>query len=178
MVLARDHARKGLGHRSVHVGKLWDRHRDQAAGVDHLLGHEDVLSQMPLQCVTHSDLADRGRAVEVALSMIDRCVVDGGLHDEATAGEVNVLQFVTDLDDGHRTLIAQDDRPTGGVPPVKERMIGSLLDQLDQRGADPSAVHSSEHLARTRSRCRDALDPKVLEAHAVEHEGTHLVRDL
>jgi len=29
VVLARDHARKGLGHRSVRVGKLWDRHRDQ-----------------------------------------------------------------------------------------------------------------------------------------------------
>jgi len=57
-------------------------------------------------------------------------------------------------------------------------MIGSLLDQLDQRGADPSAVHSERAPGEDQVEVSDALDPKVLEAHAVEHEGTHLVRDL
>jgi hypothetical protein len=131
-----------------------------------------------LQCVADGDLPDRGCSIEVALSMIDRCVIDGGLDDKAAAWQIRVLQLVTYLDDGDRTLVTQDERPAGGVPAVKERMSGPLLDQLDQRGADPGAVHSREYLARPGSRCRYPLDPKVLEADAVEHEGAHVTRDL
>lgn len=64
VVLARDHAREGFGHRGMCVGKLWVRYWDQATTVDYLLGHQDVLVEVPWQCVADGDLPDRGCAIE------------------------------------------------------------------------------------------------------------------
>jgi len=65
------------------VGKLWDRHRDQAAGS--ITSSVTGLLSRSLAVCNHSDLADRPR-LRYALE-IDRCVVDAACTTKRLPGK-------------------------------------------------------------------------------------------
>ena len=152
-------------------------YREQTAGTENLLGHQDVLGEVAAERVADGDLAHALCALEVALAMIDRRMVDGGLDHEALADGVAVLQLLADFDQRDRPLVAEDQRPPGRVPAVEELVRRPLFDELDQRRADAGGIHARERLAWTRSRSRHLFDPHVLEPGSTEHECPHLGGD-
>jgi hypothetical protein len=50
------------------------------------------------------------------------------------------------FDQCYRTLITQEQGVMRDVPSINKLVLGTLFDQLDERGADACGIHAREHL--------------------------------
>ena len=168
-----------------HVGRLDARPRlgQRHFRVTQPFGHRDRVA--PLVAV------QRGRAQQavlrqpagedVAVGQVAPAIVEVGLERKALAGPETIAPRLADLHDGHRDLVALDDRPPGQVAAVEPRVAPALADDLDIGVAEPDRVGAHQDLIRRGARGRPArrlaVHAEVLDPGAEERPGEHGVGD-
>ena len=158
-------------------GNEGSRKREKTSRCHSLFRDENIFRQVSWQRIADSDLGDASAPVAISLRVVDRWVIDCRLNDISLAGMVAVFQFLPHFHKRHGAFVSENQRKALEVPAIQLFVVRTLLDQLDERRANPRSIHSGQHLTRARTRSRYSLHVQVSETNPIQNQGAHISRN-
>ena len=90
---------------------------------------------------------------------------------------VAILQFLPHFHKRDGALVTENQWKALEVPAIHLAVVRALLDQLDERRANPRSIDSGQHLTRAGTRSRHSLHLQVTEANPIQNQCAHIRRN-
>jgi hypothetical protein len=128
--------------------------REKTSRCHSLFRDQNIFRQVSGQRIADRDFGDASALVAISLQVVDRRVINCRLNDKTLTGMVAVLQFLAHLHKRHGAFVPENHWEALEVPTVQLFVVRTLLNQLDERRANPRSIYSGQHLTRARTRGR------------------------
>jgi hypothetical protein len=151
--------------------------REKTSRGHSLFRDENIFREVSWQRIADSDLDDASAPVAISLRVVDRRVINCRLNDMTLAGMVAVFQFLPHFHKRHGALVSENQWKALEVPAIQLFVVRTLLNQLDERRANPRSIYSGQHLTRARARSRYSLHSQVTETNPIQNQGAHINRN-